>query len=107
MKANLKNLKGVFNQMKRDGVDIYTALRWNFFFFDLSIDKIENLYKWFETNENHMLEIYQIEDDKYWCLKTSIFRVYSAEELHKQNKDFNKLVVQLGIELYDGWDVDV
>ena len=92
--------------MDSDGWNIYSPMKYGFYFHDDSKDKLIKVYK--ELNEkNYTLEkIYQLDDDSKWILHASKIDVLTPEKLHKRNIAFNELAIYCQIELYDGWDVE-
>ena len=45
-------------------------------------------------------------NDGYWRLSLTRKTIYTLEQLHLQNTKFNKLSIEKGIEIYDGWDIE-
>ena len=104
MRADIESLKNIFNQMRNDGIDISRLNTWSFFFFDRSETNIL-LLKERLKNENRSIQIDQL-NDGYWRLLITKERAYSVDQLHTQNLEYNKLVELLGVELYDGWNIE-
>lgn len=105
MRSDLSKLEETFNQMKNDGFDTSSQLKWGFFFFDTSKAKLENLYNELKDHD-YVLEDLNLMDDQEWRLYVSKIETLTPEGLHKRNMAFNDLAEHCNVSLYDGWDVE-
>lgn len=106
MIPNEQSIVDVFGRMKADGVDTSKPLCWGFLFVHSSRERLLAVVAELD-GFNYVVEDLSEHEPGEWHLYVTKTEVLSADKLHRRNVSFNELAEYCGVDLYDGWDVDV
>lgn len=104
MECNLENLVSIFQQIEGEGWKTNSELKWGYFFFDKTREKLLDGFKEIEE-KGYVMETLFENDDSDWVMQISKIEIHTPESLHNRNQAMNRLAEHCNIELYDGWDV--
>ena len=103
--SEVQRLQGRFAEMRGDGWNVDSDLRWGYFFFDPDAADLRRLGDHLATEGFRVVEMQKTDDGDEYVLHIERVERHTPETLAKRNEDFRHLAAQFGVHLYDGWDV--
>ena len=101
--SNLIRLKKVYDELFSKGFDLNQPMQWNFYFLSKEktlLDKVIEELKGFEYS------FIINKKDNYYRLIASKTEVLAPEKLNNRITAFHELAEFVGIDSFDGWDVE-
>lgn len=104
MDADIDRLTRMFEKIATGSFDITRQLKRGFFFVDSSREKLLEVFDELKDYGYSVEELREGDDEK-WVLQVSKIQALDVARLHRRNIAFNELAAYVGVETYDGWDV--
>ena len=109
--SQLEGIRELFETARQeDGWDVTGEMLYSFYFVDQSVENLQKLGEYLETQDLDFIDIFEIGDEETkqptgeYLLHIDKITSHTPETLAEANVAFQKLAEEYEIESYDGWE---
>jgi len=93
----------IFEELRKEGWDTDSQLKWSFFFLDKDKKKLMLVFNELINSDYKLNDLKK--SSKIWRLHLVKYEKLTPEKLYKRNLAFDELASYFDIECYEGWEV--